>query len=99
MQCLPILWYEVKKVKSRVENVLAGLSSKTVMRENNMEFKKQLVSNKSLKGYFKNHPKEKEILQNEIQRSAKLTSKILFKGLNFLPSYCIPNEIMATTEE
>lgn len=66
MKCLPILWTEVGKVKSRIEAVLGALSNKAVTYEKVLEFKKQLVSNKNLKEYFKANPKEKEILVNDI---------------------------------
>jgi hypothetical protein len=56
MQCLPLLWYEIAKPKSRVEQVVNMLSAKSVQQEKVLEFKKQLVSNKSLKEYFKNNP-------------------------------------------
>lgn len=42
------------------------LSSKSVQQQKVLEFKKQLVSNKSLKEYFKENPQEKEILLNDI---------------------------------
>jgi hypothetical protein len=41
---------------------LNSLSNKRVRDEKLLEFKKQIVSNKSLKEYFKNNPTEKEIL-------------------------------------
>lgn len=66
LKCVPILWHEVTKMKGRVDQVLANLSSKRVRDEKALEFKKQVVSNKSLKEYFKNHPTEKMVLQNDI---------------------------------
>jgi hypothetical protein len=66
LKCLPILWAELNRLKSRVETVLATLNNKTVNNEKTIEFKKQLVSNKSLKSYFNDHPEEKEILLNDI---------------------------------
>lgn len=68
MRCIPIIWHEVSRVKGRVDEVLATLSSKRVRDEKLLEFKKQVVSNKSLKEYFKNNPVEKEVLQNDIQK-------------------------------
>ena len=50
--CVPVLWAELKRLKSRVDTVLATLSNKNVMNEKTIEFKKQIVSNKSLKAYF-----------------------------------------------
>ena len=56
LKCLPILWQELSKFKSRTESVMATLSSKAVMREKMYEFKKQLVANRGLKEYFKSNP-------------------------------------------
>ena len=66
LKCIPILWHEVTKMKGRVDQVLANLSTKRVRDEKALEFKKQVVSNKSLKEYFKNNPTEKLVLQNDI---------------------------------
>jgi len=55
-RCIPIIWHEVVKVKGRVQDVLATLSNKRVRDEKLVDFKKQVVSNKSLKEYFKNNP-------------------------------------------
>mmetsp|Transcript_19401 Transcript_19401/g.29792 ORF Transcript_19401/g.29792 Transcript_19401/m.29792 type:complete len:172 (-) Transcript_19401:342-857(-) len=98
VRCLPILWHEVSRLKSRVEQVLKTLSNKRVRNEKVVEFKKQVVSNKSLKEYFKQNPKEKEILQNDIEKNV-YTDKVLFKSLDTLPFYAIPKEILATTPE
>ena len=62
IRCLPIIWTELVKMKGRVEQVLAGLGHKRVKQEKVLEFKKSVVSNKSLKDYFKQNPSEKEIL-------------------------------------
>jgi len=62
LKCIPIIWHEVTNLKGRVKDVLATLSSKRVRDEKLVDFKKQVVSNKSLKEYFKNNPSEKEIL-------------------------------------
>jgi hypothetical protein len=43
------MWSELNRLKSRVETVLGTLSNKAVNNEKVIEFKKQLVSNKSLK--------------------------------------------------
>lgn len=52
MKCVPVLWTELNRLKSRVEAIVNSLSNKTVQNEKVIEFKKQLVSNKSLKAYF-----------------------------------------------
>lgn len=62
MKCIPIIWHEISRVKGRVDEVLSTLSNKRVKEEKLLEFKKQVVSNKSLKEYFKNNPIEKEVL-------------------------------------
>lgn len=49
---IPILWQELVKIKSRVEDVTRTLDNKTVKMEKTNEFKKQLISNKRLKEYF-----------------------------------------------
>ena len=85
-------------MKARVDTVLSTLSTKRVKDEKVLEFKKQIVSNKSLKEYFKNNPNEKEILQNDIQKNS-YKDKILFRNLGTLPSYAVPKEIMATTKD
>lgn len=56
LRCIPIIWHEVVKMKGRVEEVLSTLSNKRVRDEKLLEFKKQVVSNKSLKEYFKSNP-------------------------------------------
>ena len=62
MKCVPVMWQEISKVKSRVESIVNYLTPKTVKKQKLVEFQKQLVSNKSLKSYFKENPQEKEIL-------------------------------------
>jgi len=62
LKCIPIIWHEVSKMKGRVEEVLGTLPNKRVRQEKLTEFKKQIVSNKSLKEYFKNNPAEKMVL-------------------------------------
>lgn len=57
------------KIKSRVEDVVKTLDNKKVKDEKTNEFKKQLISNKRLKEYFKNHPEEKDILMNDISKT------------------------------
>lgn len=98
LKCLPILWHEVVKMKGRVEQVIATLSNKRVKEEKLLEFKKQILSNKSLKEYFKNNPTEKEVLQNDVQKN-QFHDKILFRNLGTLPFYAVPKEILATTPE
>jgi hypothetical protein len=49
MKCIPVLWTELNRLKSRVESIINSLSNKTVANEKVIEFKKQMVSNKSLK--------------------------------------------------
>jgi len=66
LKCIPTIWHEVVKMKGRVQDVLATLSNKRVRDEKLIDFKKQVVSNRSLKEYFKNNPQEKEVLQNDI---------------------------------
>jgi hypothetical protein len=69
LRCIPIIWHELGGLKSRVDSVLHTLSNKRVKDERVLEFKKQVVSNKSLKEYFKNNPQEKEVLQNDIMKN------------------------------
>ena len=69
LKCLPIIWPEISKSKSRVESVFNHLSNKAVQQQKVLEFKKQLVSNKALKEYFKQNPEEKEILTNDIKKA------------------------------
>ena len=98
IRCIPVIWHEVVKIKGRVEEVLLSLSNKRVRDEKVLEFKKMVVSNKSLKEYFKSNPVEKEVLMNDIQKN-QFKDKILFRHLNTLPFYAIPKEIMATTPD
>lgn len=55
IKCIPIIWQELIKIKSRVEDVVKTLDNKKVKDEKTNEFKKQLLSNKRLKEYFNNH--------------------------------------------
>lgn len=65
-----------------------------------IEFKKQIVSARGLKEYFKSNPMEKEILMNDIQKAVKhSTDKCLFKSLDIIPPYLVPESIMIVTEE
>jgi len=98
LKCVPVIWHELVRMKGRVDDVWKTLSGKRVKSEKLVEFKKQVVSNKSLKEYFKSNPNEKEILQNDIEKHA-FKDKILFRNLDTLPFYCIPKEIMAVTED
>lgn len=40
IKCIPILWQELVKIKTRVEDVTKGLDNKTVKAEKTNEFKK-----------------------------------------------------------
>lgn len=75
------------------------LSNKSVLQEKVLEFKKQLVSNKSLKEYFKNNPQEKDILMNDIVKAHSKHDKYLFKNLDVLPGYIVPDHMVAVTAE
>lgn len=55
------------------------------------------MSNKSLKAYFAEHPEEKDILLNDIDKVSKRTDRYLFRNLDVMPSYVIPENIMAMT--
>jgi ATP-dependent RNA helicase DDX56/DBP9 len=91
IKCIPILWQELIKIKSRVEDVTRTLDNKTVKMEKTNEFKKQLVSNKRLREYFNQHPEEKEILINDLQKNdISSKNKVMYKHLNHLPFYVIP---------
>ena len=78
--------------------MLSALGNRRVKDEKLIEFKKQVISNKSLKEYFKNNPQEKEILQNDIKKNS-YNDRILFKNLDTLPFYAVPREFMATNPE
>ena len=56
LKCVPVMWAEISKVKSRVESVVSYLTPNNVKKQKVLEFKQQLVSNKSLKAYFKENP-------------------------------------------
>ena len=99
MKCVPVIWQELSRLKSRVETVLNTLSNKKVNEEKVLEFKKQLVSNRSLKDYFKNNPEEKDILMNDISKAYSKRDRYLFKALDVMPPYVIPASIMAVTPE
>jgi hypothetical protein len=62
------------------------------------EVKKQLLTNKRLKEYFKAHPKEKEILQGQLSKNKEKDS-VMYRHLDFLPYYALPNQILAITED
>ena len=86
IKCIPILWQELVKIKTRVEDVIRTLDNKTVKTEKVNEFKKQLVSNKRLKEYFNQHPEEKEILINDLAKNDIYSkNKHMYKHLSFLP--------------
>ena len=98
IRCIPILWQELIKIKTRVEDVTRTLDNKTVKMEKTNEFKKQLVSNKRLKEYFNQHPEEKEILINDLQKNdISNRNKVMYKHLSHLPFYVIPQQVMALT--
>lgn len=98
LKCIPIIWQDLQRIKTRVEDVVKTLDNKTVNNEKVIEFKKQLLSSSKLKEYFKQHPQEKEILLNDIQKGAT-RDLILFKHLDYLPFYVIPTQIMAVTPD
>lgn len=56
LKCIPVMWQELTKIKTRVEDVTRTLDNKSVKQEKVNEFKKQLLSNKRLKEYFKENP-------------------------------------------
>ena len=98
IKCVPLLWQELMKIKTRVEDVTRSLDNRTVKMEKTNEFKRQLLSNKRLRDYFNEHPEEKEVLVNDLQKN-DLTAKnrLLFKHLDFLPFYVLPQQILALT--
>jgi len=75
------------------------LSNKSVLQEKLLEFKKQIVSNKSLKEYFKENSQEKDILMNDILKAHSKNDRYLFRNLDVLPSYIIPEAMVAVTAE
>ena len=97
IKCIPVMWQELLKIKGRVEDVTRSLDNKTVKTEKTNEFKKQLISNKRLKEYFAQHPEEKEILINDVQKSDVTRNAIMYKHLSHLPFYVIPQQIMPIT--
>jgi hypothetical protein len=100
IKCIPILWQELIKIKTRVEDVTRTLDNKNVKIEKTNEFKKQLISNKRLREYFAQHPEEKEILMNDLAKNDIANrNKIMYKHLSYLPFYVIPSQIMAVTME
>ena len=40
LRCTPVIWHEISRIKSRVEEVIAKLSNKRVRDEKLLEFKK-----------------------------------------------------------
>ena len=40
LRCIPVIWHEISRIKSRVEEVIAKLSNKRVRDEKLLEFKK-----------------------------------------------------------
>ena len=90
IKCIPILWQELMKIKTRVEDVTKSLDNRTVKAEKTNEFKKQLISNKRLRESFTEHPDEKEILINDLQKNDINKNKLLYKHLDFLPFYVLP---------
>ena len=84
-KCIPIMWHELNRLKSRVTSVLDSLNNKAVTREKMIEFKKALVSNKSLKSYFEEHPEEKGIILNDISKISRRNDNHLFKNLDVMP--------------
>ena len=99
LKCLPVIWTEISRSKSRVESVYNHLSNRNVQQQKVLEFKKQLVSNRALKEYFKQNPEEKEILANDIRKAHMRNDKYLFRSLDVMPSYVIPKEMIAVNPE
>ena len=58
-----------------------------------------MVSNKSLKEYFKENPQEKEILVNDILKAHSKHDRYLFRNLDVMPSYVIPESMIAVTSD
>ena len=59
-----------------------------------------MLSNKRLKDYFEKNPQEKEILLNDMAKSdTSQRDRYLFKHLGYLPSYALPQQVMAVTPE
>ena len=58
-----------------------------------------MVSNRQLKDYFKDNPTEKDILVNDIQKAHCKNDRYLFKSLDVMPEYVIPEEMIAITPE
>lgn len=89
---LPIDWIEVNKLKSRVDDIHCTLINKRIKTYMSNEVKKQILSSKKLKEYFKEHEEEKEILKSSIE--SEYYFRHLHKNLDFLPSYLYPKTIV-----
>lgn len=63
---LHLHWEEIRKLRSRVDDVFSGLSKKIVKNHITNEVKKQLLSSKRLKGYFEEHVTEREAIEKSI---------------------------------
>lgn len=88
------------KIKTRVEDVVKTLDNKRVKEEKTNEFKKQLLSNQRLKEYFSNNPQEKEILLNDLAKNdVTQRDRFMYKHLGYLPSYVLPQQVMAVTPD
>jgi len=69
LKCLPVIWSDLYSLHTRIEDVLETLNAKRVKAEKLNEVKKQLLSSKRLKEYFKQNPKEKEILESDLKKN------------------------------
>lgn len=89
---LPIDWLEVNKLKSRIDDIHCTLTNKKIKTYMSNEIKKQILSSKKLKEYFKDHEEEKEILKSSIESEYKY--RHMHKNLDYIPSYLYPKSIV-----
>ena len=78
--------------------MLNSLSYKNVKQERLNEVKKQMLSSARLKEYFNQHPKEKEIIQSDLNTANNPAERTMYKHLSFLPYYVMP-QLLLTLQE
>lgn len=88
-----MLWRELEGVKSRVEDIFRTLHDKVAKQERANELKQNILRSSKLKEYFKENPKEKEVLAASLSRAK--VSNVMYRHLNYLPTYCMPKQVLA----
>lgn len=96
---LPVKQGEIENFRYRVSDVVRSITRKQIAKMKQIDFKKQLIKSKKLKGYFDEHKQERDMIVKDIEKSAQMVSKYAVKLNSTVPLYLLPEEMRKKIEE